>query len=262
MQEEKQSPEKWCWLNSKTLLDNRTYGGFNMQNSNKLYLYEAILLLALKDKEGTFFPMSNYHFALGGALLAELLLRKKISLTEKWKAKYAEVINMALVGDPIIDECLEMMKKSKRKARIETWVNRFSNLKHLKHRVAEKLCQQGILHAEEDTVLLLFKRKIYPEINPEPERKIISQLKELVFTENENIDPETVILLSIAKSTNLLGTFLTKQELKEKKNRIKQIVNGEVTGKATQEAIEAMQAAVMVACIVPAIAASTTAATT
>jgi len=42
-----------------------------------------------------------------------------------------------------------------------------------------------------------------------------------------------------------------KKELKERKVRIKQIVNGEITGKAATEAIQAMQAAVMVACIMP-----------
>jgi hypothetical protein len=49
-----------------------------MINSESLYLYEEILLLALKDKEGTFFPMVSYHFAIGGAILAELLFKKRI----------------------------------------------------------------------------------------------------------------------------------------------------------------------------------------
>jgi hypothetical protein len=50
-----------------------------------------------------------------------------------------------------------------------------------------------------------------------------------------------------------------KRQLKGRKARIQQVVNGELTGKATREAIEAMQAAVMVACIIPAIVVSTTA---
>ena len=43
------------------------------------------------------------------------------------------------------------------------------------------------------------------------------------------------------------------KEIKQRKKRIEQIVNGEIAGKATKEAIDAMQAAVMVACIMPAI---------
>jgi hypothetical protein len=66
--------------------------------------------------------------------------------------------------------------------------------------------------------------------------------------------------LSLAKSADLLKLVFDKKQLKSRKTRIEQVVNGEMTGKATQEAIQAMQAAVMVACIMPAIMASTTAA--
>ena len=51
--------------------------------------------------------------------------------------------------------------------------------------------------------------------------------------------------------------FIDKKELKSRKQRIEQIVNGELAGKAAKEAIEAMQAAVMVAAIMPAIISST-----
>jgi hypothetical protein len=100
--------------------------------------------------------------------------------------------------------------------------------------------------------LLLFTRKIYPEINPEPERKLIERLRQAIFTDSRDIEPRTVVLVSLANSTGLLKIVFDKKKLKGRKARIEEIINGEITGKAAKEAIQAMQAAVMLCCIMPA----------
>jgi len=123
--------------------------------------------------------------------------------------------------------------------------------------VAQQLCRRGILRAAEDKVLLIFTRKIYPEVNPEPERKLIERLRQAIFTESRDVDPRTVVLVSLANNTGLLKAVFDNKKLKGRKARIEEIINGEITGKAAKEAIEAMQAAVMVACIMPAIMTTT-----
>lgn len=133
------------------------------------------------------------------------------------------------------------------------WVSRFARVKKLKHKIAEQLCKRGILRSGEDDVLLVFSRKIYPEINPEPERQIMDRLRDAIFTDTDQVEPRTVVLLSLAKSTNVLKVNFDKKKLKSRKDRIERIINGEVTGKATKEAIEAMQAAVVVAIMFSAI---------
>ena len=106
-------------------------------------------------------------------------------------------------------------------------------------------------------ILLLFTRKIYPEVNPVPERELIRRLENAIFTDTRDIDPRTVVLLSLANSTGLLKMAFDKKKLKGRKARIKQIIEGEMTGKAATEAIQAMQAAVMVAVIMPTLIATT-----
>lgn len=229
-----------------------------MSNWNNLHLYEEILLLALKDREGTIFPMVNYHFALGGAILAELILSKRIDIDKSKRFKTIQLLDHTPLGDPIIDQCLQKIREARRRARIETWIQRFSNLKDLKHRAAERLCWRGILRADQDKVLLIFKRKIYPEVDPIPERQLVEKLRQAVLTGSQSIEPRTVILLSIAKSTELLKTILSKSEIKQYKDRIKRIVEGELTGMATKEAIESLQAAVTITTIIPAISVATT----
>jgi hypothetical protein len=225
-----------------------------MLAGSELRLYEEIMLLALRDEEGTVASGAMYSYGVAGAILAELLLERRIWVEEPRKnQKLVTLTSPNLVGDELIDECLERVAGAKRRKRPETWVSHFASIKQLKHRVATQLCRRGILEADEDKVLLIFTRKIYPEINPEPERRLIERLRHAIFTEAEAIDPRTVVLVSLASATSILPVVFKKKNLKTRKRRIEQIVNGEVTGKAAKDAIEAMQAAVMVTCIMPAI---------
>ncbi len=229
-----------------------------MTPQEKLYLHEEITLLALKDKEGTIASGTSYSMALGGALLAELLLNNRITVETVKKKTYAKLVDTTPFGDPLLDEGLQKLVTAKKRQQLQTWVSRFSGIKNFKNRTAQQLAHRGILRADEDKVLLIFTRKIFPEVNPIPEKALIERLRTAIFTEIEYIDPATIVLLSLANSTGLLKLIFEKKELKKRDKRIGKIINGEMTGKATKEAIEAMQAAIMVACIMPAIIVTTT----
>lgn len=216
------------------------------------------MLLALKDKEGTIFSGVNYSYAIGGAMLAELMLNQRLSVEEKGKKSYAVVQDPAPLGEPLIDECLNKVVQAKKRQQLATWVSRFASVKNLKHRTAERLIQKGILREDEDKVMLIFTRKIYPEFNPEPEKKLMKRLEQAIFTDNQDIDTHTVVLLSLVKNAEFLNKLFDKKQLKARKQRIEQVIDGELTGKATQAAIQAMRAAVLVTCIMPAVIVTTT----
>jgi len=215
------------------------------------------MLLALRDEEGTIASGTMYQYAIGAAVLSELLLNKRIAVGEPRRKKLVNLISSQPLGEALIDQCLEKISNAKRRASLQTWVSRFAGVKNLKHRVAQQLCDRGILRATEESILLLFTRKIYPEINPVPEKKLIERLRQAIFTDSRDVDPRTVVLVSLADSTGLLKVVFDKKELKGRKARIKEISNGEITGKAAKEAIAAMQAAVMVCCIMPAVMTAT-----
>jgi len=223
-----------------------------MTIQSTLFLHEEVMLLALRDEEGTIASGTMYQYAIGAAILAELLLNQRIALDESRKKKLVNLLSSTPLGEPLIDQCLEKIGNTKRRASLQTWVSRFAGVKNLKHRVAQQLCDRGILRTTEDKILLLFTRKIYPELNPVPERNLIERLRQAIFTDSRDVDPRTVVLVSLTDSTGLLKETFDKKKLKGRKARIKEISNGEITGKAAKEAIEAMQAAVMVACIIPA----------
>jgi len=226
-----------------------------MAKGKPLFLYEEIMLLALRDEEGTIttgFPEQ----VVAGAILAELLLDCRISV-EDTRKQLVDLQNKKPTGDPIIDECLEKMSAGKRRASLQTWISRLAGTKNLRHKVARQLCDRGILHADEDKVLFIFKRLVYPEIDPLPEKKIVDRLRAAIFTDRDQLDPRTVVLISLANGSDLLRHTFGRKDVKTRKKRIEQIVNGELTGKATKEIIAACETAVMFAAIMPAMMSAT-----
>lgn len=227
-----------------------------MTNEKPLHLYEEIMLLALRDEKGTM-AASFPEQVVAGAVLAELLLDNRIAV-EGTRRQMVDIIDHGPVGDPVIDECLGKMAAAKRRASLKAWVQRLAQVKQLRHKVARQLCERGILRADEDKVLLLFTRRVYPEVNPKPEREILRRLRKAIFTDQRRLDPRTVVLVSLASGADLLRQAFGRKELRPRKKRIEQITNGDVTGKATKEVIAACQAAVMVAVIIPAVTTTTT----
>jgi hypothetical protein len=228
-----------------------------MSDTKGMHLYEELMLLSLRDNEGTIETGAWYHQAVAGAILAELLLQKRIYVGEH-KDAVVELLDYTPVGDPLMDECLEQVRDEEKPRSLAKWLSRFSNIHDLKHRVAAGLVQRGILRADEDKVLLIFTRKIYPEIDHVPERELIDRLRSAVFEDAPVLDPRTIVLVALAHRTGLLAVTFGRKELKPRKERLDRIASGELIGKVAKEVIEAVQTAVIAASVVPTITASVT----
>jgi len=115
-----------------------------MASEKSLFLYEEIMLLALRDEKGTIatdFPEP----VVAGAILAELLLDNRITI-EDTRKQLVNIINQRPVGDPVIDECIEKMATAKRRASLKAWVQKLADIKDLRHKVARQLCDRAIPH--------------------------------------------------------------------------------------------------------------------
>lgn len=224
-----------------------------MSATTDLHLYEEILLLALKDEEGTVASGVMLAPALGGAILAELLIAGRVEAKGDKRPKI-RVVSKSPLGDPILDDALEAVRARKDKPLdAATWVGRFGALKDLKHRAARQLVRRKILRADEDTILWIFKRKVYPERDATAERAILARVGDAIFKSSREVDPRTTVLVGLAHATGLLRANFDRKRLKERKQRIQDIANGELVGRATKAAVEAAQAAVMVAAVMPAV---------
>lgn len=221
---------------------------------DQLTLYEAIMLLALCEERGTMNGVF-VEYATAGALTAELLMLERIKVDVDNKEKVA-VVDDSTTGDALLDEALTMIAQAKRPLNLKHWVQKLGRIKHLKHKVAQKLAADGIVVAEKEKVLWLFERQVYPELNPQPEQQLRQQMRAAVLADHDDVEPNIAILVALANSAKLLPQVFTKDELKQRKKRLKQLENGEVVSKAAKQAVAAIEAAVMMAAIMPAISAA------
>ncbi len=104
-----------------------------MAHVKALALYEEIMLLALRNERGTV-ATSYSEYAVAGAVLAELLLDRRISVDDTRK-QLVDLDNSQPTSDPIIDECLETMKAGKRRASLPMWVSRLAGIRGLRHKL-------------------------------------------------------------------------------------------------------------------------------
>ena len=110
-----------------------------------------------------------------------------------------------------------------------------------------KLMQKAGFESRRKKVLLIFTQRVFPE----PEKESISRLKSAIFTNSRDVDARTVVLATLANATQLLPVVFDKKRLKTRKDRLRQLAEGQVISKATKQAVEAVQAAVMVAAVEP-----------
>lgn len=219
--------------------------------SDDLHLYEEVLLLALNDERGTLTFGVSLNTALGGAILAELLLEGRVETCKHGKRDEVAAVGRSATGDAILDDALELIRGSKKPRSPTTWVASLGGMKELHHRVAAGLVRRRILRADEGKVALFFKHRIYPERDASFERAILARVERAVFSATNEIDPRTTVLVALASATGLLRANFDKRKLADKQKRIESITQGDLAGDATKQAVQAAQTAMMVATIMP-----------
>ncbi|MCC7387644.1 MAG: GPP34 family phosphoprotein [Phycisphaerales bacterium] len=215
------------------------------------FIYQQVLLLCLRDDRGTTLgPWAR--IAVAGGLLADLLLADRVSLQGK-----RGLVTLGCeepLGDPVLDECLSQIANATRRASPQRWVTRLATKPRF-HSAAQRLCDLGVLRMSNESVLLLFSRRVYPEIDPGPEGEVLDRLRTAIFTDGPT-DARTAVLLSIASAAELLGYHFPKKDLRARKSRIKAVGSGEAVGEAVAGVIQGIRAAIIAASVAGAAAAT------
>lgn len=215
-----------------------------MSPDPELRLHEEVLLLTLKDEKGT--PAwTQYTYALAGAILAELVLEERVRLEERKRRKpLVHLVSATQIGDPILDDALRAIRVARRRATAGTWIQRWAR-NRLLHETARRLARRGILQAREKRVLLLFSRTVYPELNPEPEQRLIERMRAAIFG-SDDVDARTATVISLAGAADLLKPIFGK-ELKGRKDRLEALAEGDAVSEVTRATVQAVRAAVVAA---------------
>lgn len=220
--------------------------------TQSLMLHQETLLLALSDGTGKF-SSGMYLYSVAGAMVSELMLLERIRIADD-KQKSVEVLSTQPTGCEVLDDFLARISESSRPRGLQHWIGVATGIPKLNHRLAEQLCELGILKHDERKVLFLFTQQVYPELDGTWEDAIRARMADVMFRPGTEADVRTCALIALAFHADLLRSNFAKEELDQHRARIKELASGEhLASDSTKASIDAAQAAIVAATIIPAI---------
>ncbi len=80
-------------------------------------------------------------------------------------------------------------------------VTRIAGIRGLRNLVAADLARRGVLQESKQQVLALFQRRVYPTLDPQPERALVARIRQ---TLEGSADPDArmAALVGLAEATN------------------------------------------------------------
>lgn len=207
-------------------------------------LAEDLLLLALDDDRGTvsWQRSTELSYGLGGALLTDLALQERIDSVDK----KIVISDPSPTGDRLLDAALATTRAPKKPRDAKHWVEKLGGRNGLKEQLARRPVARGILREQEHTFLWVFHDPRFPTSDPGPETSIRDQIRDVAVAGAEP-DTRTLLLFSLVSTCNLTDGLFTREERKQAKLRIKDLVEGEQFGKAVSGAVAEATAAAAVA---------------
>ena len=210
-----------------------------------MLICEELFLLLTKDSGKPESRMTYPTYGLTGALLTDLLLAGRVSLTED-RSPRVYIVNSEPTGHPVLDWALTVLpaKDGKRFSSLVSW-----GKLNPTHHIAESLEAAGVVRIHTGGLFGSFS-PTYPTLDPVPER----QLRERIDGTLRGVQPPTgsdVALLAILQALSIAPVVLPKQETGlsrgDLKRRIKEISGASPVGRAVQRAVEATTAAIVAA---------------
>ena len=220
----------------------------------QLNLYEQFLLLSLDKVKGKFLIDSlTLNYGLAGALLLQLSKDEIIRIDSK--KLYLEKLN--LTENKILDDCINLIRASKKQRSAKYWVNRIGSKAGLiRNQVLSQLCEKQIVKIEKSKFLWVFTITRYPSVNSDIVDQIKKQLIDIVINYRKP-ELESVLLLSLVNGCKLTRAFFpAKADYKKANARIKELTKEIEIGEAVSQTIKEIQAAVIIASTSAVVAAS------
>lgn len=202
-----------------------------------LTLAEELALLAYDDESGKQVGGMFVPYGLGGALLAELALLRRIELTDKSVA----VTDPSPTGDALLDDALRRIADhpGRRPAR---WVDALR--KGLERAVLDRLVASGYLRREEGRALLVVPVTRYPAGAGTAERDARRRLSEAVRP-GSTPDQRTVALALLAHACRMDAQAFPGVDKKTLRRRLDELAAGDWAAQATRRAVELVRAALL-----------------
>ena len=189
----------------------------------RLTLHEQVLLLALTDRDGSLLDETRFDVALGGAILAELLLHGYAELEPGEGHPLVTPIRRKRTGDPALDEALVEIHTATRRTSPDRWVRRFAESRELHLKVARQLCRKDALDEHEGRVRLVFRRTVYVDLDPDVRERVLDRIRTAVFEEDPT-DLRTAVLAPLADAGELLTAVFGEERINGQREGLADLV--------------------------------------
>jgi Golgi phosphoprotein 3 len=220
---------------------------------HQLPLHEEVMLLALRDEKGSIDSKAQFYpQIIAGAIISELLLTGFIKVSND-KKQLVEVANESLTGNQLLEEALYRISSKDKPKELKHWLSSLSAIPKLKNKIAQSLCEKGILDEVDVKILWMFSLKRFPELNPSYEKQLIERLRNAIFSDEWIVDARTATLIALLKKSTILNIPFEPKEIKTQKDRIESISTGEMVSDATAEVIQTIQSVIIITAVMPAI---------
>lgn len=214
-----------------------------------MLMAEELLLLCLDDQAGTpSLSKEKLEPALGGALLVELALMERISVspeTEGWTRRgRVSVSSTVPTDDPELDRAVRAIDAlgGKRAKDLISPMSYRRITKGLRDRLLQRLAATGVLAPERVTVLGLFSRTVWTTRDPRPEQDLRERLRSALI---DGLTPteRTVALICLLQVTGHLPKVVPTDDRRALRARAKALVDGDWAARAVKQAIDEVYAA-------------------
>ncbi len=196
---------------------------------------EEILLLALDDETGKIksLPKITIDTAICAAALTELTFLRKIDAgPEK-----LFIADTSKVGDPLLDEVLEVLKADMEKP-IVYWISLLAEeLTDVEDKVLDSLVKKNVLKLENKKILWVFNQRTYPTVDDAEMVEVKARLKKII-EDKELPDPRDAVLISLVNACHLFGEIFAEDELEQHREQIEKMAKFDFVGQALAESIK------------------------
>jgi len=213
---------------------------------NELTLKEKYLLLCYHPEKGRLLNSANYtSYGIAGAIMLELAELGKFEVQNN----KVNLKDRKTTGDKALDLVIERIGKASRPRKVSSWISgigQSGRMQKIKSAIRESLMNKRIMKKQEKTALLIFKYNRYPLRNSRLRRQLINDIHNVVI--NRKIGSKEIMLLTaLIGATKMESSFFIREERKDARKRIKEIMKNNDIAKMLDSTVTAVQAAVVAA---------------
>ena len=208
---------------------------------DQLLLHEEITLLRIHEQKGALTYASQHSAALAAAILAELILQRRVGLEGTGRKTVIRPLDSRLLGDPLLDEALELIRSRPRALSATNWNQRLASRGKLVARANERLYLAGLVRKEERSLLIFFTRTVLLTTHSKSRQRIIEKLRSAAMTDDA-VDERTAVLVALVRAADLLPHVLDRRERRARKKRLQAIVQSHATAAVLAGAVNASRA--------------------